>query len=180
MPTNANTFNSRVTSEALERKFRDVFPAQGGAELVQDLYASGVVQPVIDFSSVAEGSVLPELLQTAWDFSNGSNQVNNNTTTIINNPGFWLVDLFASKHGAPSANGYIRINDGATNKSVWQGFFHDGGTSLIAEAKFVVFLRSGDILTVSSDQPALVMNTWWRQIADVNGTLVNPLGFTFS
>ena len=39
MPTNENTYNSRVTSEALEKKYRDVFPSQGGAELVDDLYA---------------------------------------------------------------------------------------------------------------------------------------------
>ena len=75
MPTNANTFNSRVTSEALEAKYRQVFPSQGGAELPQDLFASGVIQPVVDFSSVAEGSVLAPNLQTAWDFSTGNSTV---------------------------------------------------------------------------------------------------------
>ena len=93
MPTNANVFNSRVTSEALEAKFRQVFPSQGGAELVQDLYASGVIQPVIDFSTVAEGSVLASNLQTAWDFSTGAAQINNTTTNLITNTGFWLVDV---------------------------------------------------------------------------------------
>src|SRR6056300_672069 len=94
MPTNANTFNSRVTSEALEAKYRQVFPAQGGAELVQDLFASGVIQPVVDFSTVAEGSVLPAELQQAWDFATGKSTITAATpTTIINNTGFWLVDF---------------------------------------------------------------------------------------
>ena len=92
MPTNANIFNSRVTSEALEAKFRQVFPSQGGAELPQDLFASGVIQPVVDFSSVAEGSILPQNLQTAWDFATGSTVISNTTPqTIINNTGFWQV-----------------------------------------------------------------------------------------
>jgi len=188
MPTNANTFNSRVTSEALEAKFRDVFPAQGGAELVQDLFASGVIQPVVDFSSVAEGSVLPQQLQEAWDFATGHNFVRNTSTTIINNTGFWLVDLtcvFAAHQTTPADMGEVYISDGLGTKTIWQVNCNDSSTpgddqAAVAEAKFVVFLRTGDSVVARSHNTGTSLNVWYRQVADVSGNLVNPLGFTFS
>jgi len=188
MPTNANTFNSRVTSEALEAKFRQVFPAQGGAELVQDLFASGVIQPVVDFSTVAEGSVLAPNLQTAWDFSTGNAQINNTTTTIISNPGFWLVDLTVAIYDLdqptviPMAT--LSIFDGSTSKPVFGisssavGVTSDSEN--VSQGSFVVFLRSGDSLRGFSGTIGSTLDVWYRQVADVNGTLVNPLGFTFS
>lgn len=184
MPTNANTFNSRVTSEALEAKFRQVFPAQGGAELVQDLFASGVIQPVVDFSTVAEGSVLPQNLQTAWDFSTGSIQITNTTSTIINNTGFWKVDLSASNYNSTAGGLFtLQINDGASTKRIWGAQLQSSNnppSTTILEGSFVVFLRAGDSLTGTSPVTNSAIDVWYRQIADVNGTLVNPLGFTFS
>lgn len=185
MSTNANVFNSRVTSEALEAKFRQVFPAQAGAELIQDLYASGVIQPVIDFSSVAEGSFLPEFLQTAWDFSTGSANVVNTTTSLISNTGFWLLDLNAHSGnnltGTDNAN--IFIDTGFATKKVWavSRSLTDSSTSVLETSnKFVVFLRTGDTLKAISTSNTIEIDVWWRQVADVNGNLVNPLGFTFS
>jgi len=185
MPTNANVFNSRVTSEALEAKFRQVFPAQGGAELVQDLFASGVIQPVVDFSSVAEGSVLPQNLQTAWDFATGSAQITTTNANIITNTGFWLVDLTASVFVDASALSTWQINvfDGTSSKPVWAFTSNSLGgtvTGSVVEDKFVVFLRSGDSLRGTTPDSRFPIDVWYRQIADVNGTLVNPLGFTFS
>lgn len=181
MPTNANTFNSRVTSEALEAKFRQVFPAQGGAELVQDLFASGVIQPVVDFSTVAEGSVLPPNLQTAWDFSTGHATLAGTSSTIINNTGFWKLDLVCSQQSAGVDSAQIALTDGLTVKPIWEvnvsgitGYFGNDSN------EFVVFLRAGDSLTASSTSARLDLDVSWRQIADVNGNLVNPLGFTFS
>lgn len=186
MPTNANVFNSRVTSEALEKKFRDVFPAQGGAELIQDLYASGVIQPVIDFSTVAEGSVLAPNLQTAWDFSTGSATVTSASPTVslVTTPGFWVVDvtLAAVVQQSPAQVASIDIFDGTTAKIVWRYTSRGAGTGVygaIADEKFVVFLRAGDILRGNNNE-SYPLNVWFRQIADVNGNLVNPLGFTFS
>jgi hypothetical protein len=185
MPTNENTYNSRVTSEALEKKFRDVFPAQGGAELVNDLYASGVIQPVIDFSSVAEGSSLPVNLQTAWDFSTGFNSLNNTSTTIVSNTGFWKIDLNCSISVAssPSGNCRIYIDSGVAIKTVWQKSNLGGAINDLpstTQETFVVFLRAGDSLVASASIGGSVLDVWYRQIADVNGNLVNPLGFTFS
>jgi hypothetical protein len=177
-------FNSRVTSEALEAKFRQVFPAQAGAELIQDLYASGVIQPVIDFSSVAEGSVLSQNLQTAWDFATGHSTVANTTSTLISNTGFWRVQVNPTILATSIAlSGSIQITDGLTNKIIWEintiAGAPDVGFSQ-APADFVVFLRTGDSLTATSSNTNPVLDIVYRQIADVNGNLVNPLGFTFS
>lgn len=184
MPTNANTFNSRVTSEALEKKFRDVFPAQGGAELVQDLYASGVVQPVIDFSSVAEGSALPVQLQTAWDFSTGHTlQDGPGTTTAINNTGFWRVTVNTAVivDGAVVTTA-VQMTDGVSTKDIWL-FRTPAATSAAVAVEaddFIVFLRAGDSLQLTSNNVNGRIAAEYRQVADVNGNLVNPLGFVFS
>lgn len=185
MPTNANVFNSRVTSEALEAKFREVFPAQGGAELVQDLFASGVIQPVVDFSSVAEGSFLPQNLQTAWDFSTGNQNVLNGSATIINNAGFWLVNVTVGIDPTAGTNDYgdIKLSDGISNKIIWRVWTPGTATEQRAPITntFVIFCRSGDSVSIESSSGSNnAVDASWRQIATVNGTLVNPLGFTFS
>jgi len=184
MPTNSNTFNSRVTSEALEAKFRQVFPAQGGAELVQDLFASGVIQPVVDFSSVAEGSVLPEFLQTAWDFATSAHSASNTTTTCTSTPGFWKVSVvvFMEVEAAANREALVRINDGLGNKTIWRASesaaVAEFGTAVYSD--FYAFLRSGDSLNINTNGGGTVINAVIRQVADVNGNLVNPLGFTFT
>jgi len=184
MPTNANTFNSRVTSEALEAKFRQVFPAQGGAELVQDLFASGVIQPVVDFSTVAEGSVLAPDLQTAWDFSTGNADIANSQATIINNTGFWRLSgtLTSEIPTGSTAVADIDLWDGATNKTFWK-FRELSNVSAVTHSStfdFVVFVNTGISVRARTTRVDTSLSVSWRQIADLNGNLVNPLGFTFS
>ena len=180
MPTNANTFNSRVTSEALEAKFRQVFPSQGGAELGQDLFASGVIQPVIDFSTVAEGSVLPSNLQTAWDFATEFDFASGATTNIVSTPGFWQLDLSCNNDSSAGSTAfYIDITDGFTTKRLWMAILEDA-SAVVVDNPIVVFVRSGDTLSITSTNVRGEIRCWYRQIADVNGNLVNPLGFTFS
>jgi hypothetical protein len=185
MPTNATTFNSRVTSEALEKKFRDTFPAQGGAELIQDLFASGVIVPTVDFTAAAEGSELPTYLQTAWDFSTGNVNTSNGTNTLITNTGFWLVDTQVSIQDAGSATfeASLQIDDGLSAKLLYRVFLRNSsvsGTMITDNRSQVVFLRAGQSLTATSNDNNVIMSNSWRQVADVNGNLVNPLGFTFS
>lgn len=187
MPTNQNAYNSRVTDEALEKKFRDTFTSQGGAELVDDLYASGVIVPVVDFTAAAEGSALRSDLQTARDFATGSITINTTSyTTVISNPGFWLVDVnyvgFVTSTAGGNNNLQIRDSSG-TNKIVWllnNSTTSTGSNESFADEQFVVFLRSGDILRGAVYNAAGRLNIIYRQIADVSGNLVNPLGFTSS
>jgi len=184
MPTNANTFNSRVTSEALEKKFRDVFPAQGGAELVQDLFASGVIQPVIDFSSVAEGSVLPEFLQTAWDFATTAASITNTTATITSTTGFWKVNVICFFDKVQSDLVTVQLTDGITTKPVWRAQPLNTGTERLDDTpvfqEFYVFVNTGQTLQASSGGSASFLSYSARQVADLNGNLVNPLGFVFT
>lgn len=185
MPTNANAYNSRVTDESLEKRFRDTFRSQGGAELVNDLYAQGVIVPVVDFTAAATGDVLGENLQTAWDFSTGFNRITaSGTTTLINNAGFWQIELNASAQSTGSpVIGTIQITDGLTSKKVWEWYVEDSGSAVNVpgafDQRFVVYLRSGDSLTATGDAQ-MTMSIWYRQIATLNGDLVNPSGFTSS
>lgn len=187
MPTNANTYNSRVTDEALEKKFRDSFKSQSGAELVDDLFASGVIVPTIDFTSAVGGAgPIGQNLQTAWDFATGhTGPIALSTATLITNTGFWKVDLtitLAAGEGA-GANAFIFIDDGATTKTIWRADTLSTGTAYstsYGDDQFVVFLRSGDSLKATSSGSRAELNVWYRQIADINGNLVDPLGFTSS
>ena len=184
MPTQSTTYNTRLTDEALEKRFRDTFRSQGGAELVDDLYASGVIVPVVDFTAAAEGSALRQDLQTAWDFSTSFTSTTNTTDTIITNTGFWQIGLTATIDFANTSlsRGQIAITDGLSSKVVWYISENTGSPAEIdtnTAASLVVFVRSGDSVTVTSN-PFVTMNTWTRQIADVYGNFTNPSGFTFS
>ena len=184
MPTQSTTYNSRVTDESLEKRFRDTFRSQGGAELVDDLYAQGVIVPVVDFTAAATGDVLAQNLQTAWDFTTGSAALNNTTgASLITNAGFWQVDLTVTLQETTTVDNYrIYINDGTTSKNIW-GITGQpvgvGGGFGASEGHFVVFLRSGDSLLADCNANGR-LDVWYRQIATVNGDLVNPSGFTSS
>jgi len=187
MPTNQNAYNSRITDEALEKKFRDTFKSQGGAELVDDLYASGVIMPVVDFSGAAEGSVLRSDLQIARDFATGNKTINTTSSTnVISTPGFWLIDLIYVGFVSSTAGGVnsLQIRDSAAvNKVIWllnNSTTATGSNESIAEEQFVVFLRSGDELRGQVYNAAARISLTYRQIADVSGNLVNPLGFVSS
>jgi len=188
MPTQSTTYNTRLTDEALEKRFRDTFRSQGGAELVDDLYASGVIIPIVDFTQAAEGSQLPQLLQTAWDFTTGATQINNTTTDLISTSGFWQVDLtFATADqtgGSVATMATLTIFDGSTSKTVWgiSNTLKAGteGPGFAVENRFIVFLRPGDTLRGFSRSTAETLDVWYRQIATVSGDLINPSGFTSS
>lgn len=184
MPTQQTTYNSRVTDEALEKKFRDTFKSQGGAELVDDLYAQGVIVPIVDFTAAAQGSELRSDLQVAWDFSTGHATANNGTTTLISTPGFWKCDLvFTTQDATSGSEGSLFINDGATTKVIWKATLAATvieGVPVASDDQFVVFLRSGDTLQANTSTTRNNLDVWYRQIADISGNLVNPLGFTSS
>ena len=185
MPTQQTTYNSRVTDEALEKKFRDTFKSQGGAELVDDLYAQGVIVPIVDFTAAAQGSELRSDLQTAWDFATGYANVTNTTTSLTVTPGFWRVNLNASVQD-PSGSVEMRVflQDGAgTGKIIWEYNVPASsatGAVTITPTPFTVFVRSGDLLRVNTNSTLAIIDVWYRQVADVSGNLVNPLGFTSS
>ena len=171
-----------VVSESLEAQIRTLLPSQPG--FTEDLQASNVIMPVVDITSAAEGSSVPEYLQTAWDDSTSLTQVNNQTVTVVSTTGFYKVDLHLMYNPSASLTpaATIQINDGtATRIKVWQASFAITGVAsatVTNEDSFIVFLRAGRTLEAFSNATSVVMNVWTRQVADVNGNLVNPLGFT--
>jgi len=174
--------------EAIEEDLNTNFPSQGQGNPPLYYSLSEVVVPTYSINSVAEGSEgnLQQNLREAWDFSTGN--FTNDTTTwndVITNTGFWKVDLTYSGYVTSTSGGNsgLAIYDGTTRKFVWD-LNNDGGVSEgsgLTDGSFVVFLRSGDKLQgrVYSTGDARI-NVWYRQIADVNGNLVNPLGFSFA
>ena len=171
-----------VTSESLQAQVRQLLPSQQG--FGEDLQASNVILPIIDLTSAAEGATTAQNLQTAWDDSTSLNQVNNQTTTIVSTPGFYKVDLplMYNPSGSLTPAATIQINDGtATKIKIWQASFAITGVAsatVTSDDSFVVFLRTGRTLEAFSNATSVVMNVWTRQIADVNGNLTNPLGFS--
>lgn len=182
MPTQSTTYNSRITDENLERRFRETFKSQAGAELIDDLYASGVVVPVVDFTAAAEGSGLPTNLQRAWDFSTGAaRQSGSGTTTAISNSGFWNINIFSTVNlsSASVVGASITIFDGSSSKTVWaieENIATPNEVFVNHSDNIVVFLRSGDSMRIGCTSGA-ECGVSYRQIADLYGNLTNPLGF---
>ena len=172
---------STVTSEALQLKLRQLLPSQQG--FGTDLSASDTIIPVIDLTASAEGSDVRPDLQTALAFgSQTAFSVVNTTTTIVNTTGFYRIFGAVSVFSSTTTNNAIfKLSDGVSDKEIWAaGMF---GLSLsgfgnLLEFDFVVFCAAGESLKATSANSGAFMKGSTRQIADVNGTLVQPSGFT--
>jgi len=171
---------STVTSEALQLKLRQLLPSQQG--FGTDLSASDTIIPVIDLTRAAEGSDVPEILQTALAFgSQTAFNVVNTTTVLINNTGFYRVFGTGTILGASGSIKSIEftMTDGATVKSVYKASTAAGVSNTTANFMydFVVFIGTGESLSATCGASNFLSGST-RQIADINGTLVQPVGFT--
>lgn len=172
-----------ITSEALEAAYRALTPSQSG--FTQDLMASNTIIPVLDLTASASGSSTPEYLQTALAFGSQTaySQVGNGTTTIINTAGFWRVFGNVTLTSANASHEVdFSLSDGLSTKKIWEtGNLTSVGASYpwSLNVDFIVFLSSGDSLTTTCSTASYTSSVGSvRQVADVNGTLVNPSGFT--
>lgn len=78
-----------------------------------------------------------------------------------------------------ASEGKLSLSDGLSTKSIWEVNGTSGGVQAGTQnTDIIVFLRAGDSASISSNQSYLVLDASYRQIADVNGALVNPLGFS--
>jgi hypothetical protein len=170
---------SSVTSEALQATVRRLLPSQQGFGV--ELAASNVITPIIDLTPTAEGSVLPESLQQAINFGGMSTfAISNTNSVILNNPGFWRIQLTATIVEGSVA--IMTLDDGATLNTFFSLNAGAGGGStnpLVVPLDFIVFMTTGDTLRGSTNAATCHINGNYRQVADVNGNLVNPVGFTF-
>tara|TARA_R110000737_G_scaffold7334_1_gene21976 strand:+ start:67 stop:588 length:522 start_codon:yes stop_codon:yes gene_type:complete len=167
-----------INNQTLENKVRTLLPSQGGSGSGFDLSASTQIIPIIDLTESAEGSNIRQDLQTSLSHSSVTAfSVSNTTTTIVNNTGYFRV--FGSCALETNATGDIasqfQINDGATTKVILP-FISFGGQAmdLIVPYDFNVFLEAGDSLECTTNSAVVLNRGCTRQIADINGTLVNP------
>jgi len=170
-----------ITSEALQATIRRLLPSQQG--FGEDLQASNVITPIIDLTPSAEGSEVRADLQTAMalDSITAIDVTGTGTTTLINNPGFFrLIGVFAQNAlNTVQQQTVFELTDGTTTKKLWGMQFLTSSTDTVISESFdiTVFLRTGDSLQASTTSRSFIRGSF-RQIADVNGDLVNPVGFT--
>ena len=168
-----------INSQELEDKIRQLLPSQGGAGAGFDLSASSQIVPIVNLTETAEGSSLRSDLQAAMSYDVTSTQIANTTTTVISNTGFFRI---MAQSGTINASGggsqEIIITDGVTDKVLvdFQVFPEaDGGTQFV---DFVVCVGTGQsvkCISGGSNQPIRFVS---RQIASINGELVNPTAFS--
>lgn len=172
----------QVVSESLQATIRRLLPSQQGFS--EDLQATNVITPIIDLTPTAEGSQLPTDLSRAIAFgSQTSFGSHNSTVTIVNTTGFYRIFGCASVSSSGTADEIARfdLSDGLTTKTVWLLEASQDGVGGLAAIQFdfVVFMNSGE--TLSGFTTARThMDGSSRQIADINGNIVNPSGFTVS
>jgi hypothetical protein len=171
-----------INSRQLEEKIRLSLPSQGGAGAGFDLTASTQIIPIIDLTESAEGSSLRQDLQVAIDFASTPFSVSATTTTIITSTGFFRVFGTATMRSGDNAlrEGSFILNDGSTDKKVWQFNVKGAGTEaiMVVPFDFIVFLRAGDSLKCLSPNNEMLFGGSTRQVASISGDLTNPLGFS--
>jgi len=170
-----------VVSEALEAQIRELLPSQRG--FGEDLQASNVITPIIDLTAAAQGTSTPEYLQTALAYgSQTSFLINNTSTSLAATPGFYRIIGTASAKTVAATDGdiYFEMTDGTTAKRIWNYLITDNGTvnNVNVSYDFNVFVASGITLNGFTNRNETYLAGSIRQIADVNGVLVNPAGFT--
>ena len=169
-----------INSASLEDKVRTLLPSQGGAGAGFDLSASTQIIPVIDLTESAEGSNLRVDLQSSLSH-NGitSFLVENATTTIVNNTGYYRVFGTVSLRSNVQNTlfyGKFSINDGATSKIVTQFNLYTATSQEESSNTydFIVFLGAGDSLIAETGHANNYLQGCTRQLATINGELVNP------
>jgi hypothetical protein len=161
-----------IKSSNLEDKVRQILPSQGGLGANFDLSASTQIIPVVDLTESAEGSNLRQDLQTSFGFNTTSAfSIANSSQTIISNTGYFRI--FGSIELDTTGNGTFNITDGASTK-ILLILQSSSGIRENLTFDFNVFLRAGDSITASSSAASVKLNFITRQLATINGELVDP------
>ena len=169
-----------IKSQGLEDKINQLLPSQGGFQPGVDLSASTMVIPIVDLTETAEGSSLRQDLQTSLSLNSVTAfNVANTSSTIINTTGYFRVFGTTSPE-AFSAQSLCKfeLTDGTTTKIIYQSTMDTTGgvvNGIVVNFDFNVFLAAGDSLTATSNDPKSIIAGCSRQIATLQGELVNPL-----
>jgi hypothetical protein len=166
-----------IKSDAIETKINQLLPSQGGFQPGVDFSASTMVVPIVDLTESAEGSGLRQDLQLSFSLNSVTSfNVVNTTTNIVTTTGYYRVfgnAAFGGSLGTEDCG--IQITDGFTTKVIYELASTAGTAIALSDSfDFIVYLTSGDTLQAfSSNSRGYILGTT-RQVADVNGNLVNP------
>ena len=161
-----------IKSENLESKVRTLLPSQGGLGAGFDLSASTQIVPIVDLTESAEGSNFRQDLQTALSFDSASTFATTNAIDdIVTNTGYYRITCGIRINGAGYA--ILQLTDGSTTKSVWS-FEGYSGATFVFPFEVVVFNPAGYTIQTRSTSTATSLLGSVRQIATIDGELVNP------
>ena len=165
-----------VKSADLEQKVRELLPSQGGLGAGFDLSASTQIIPTIDLTESAEGSNVRADLQTALSFAKQTSNYLQNVTnqTLINTTGYYR--LFGHFIIIANATQNLNLFDGASSKQLLNTTHSttSATTPIFIPFDFNIFLEAGDSLRATTSGTASAIQITTRQIATIDGTLVNP------
>jgi hypothetical protein len=165
-----------IKNTILEDKVNQLLPSQGGAQAGVDLSASTMIVPVVNLTEAAEGSVLRQDLQSAFGYTGLTHNsiVGATNTVIINTTGYYRV--FGQQVAVNTINQNINMFDGTTAKIVIQFNVSSISAQHSAVFDFIVLLKAGESLRATSNDANNnnFLSIATRQLADINGTLVNP------
>jgi hypothetical protein len=161
-----------INSQELQNKIRKLLPTQGGSGPGVDLSATTQIVPIIDLTESAEGSDVRADLQTALSFSRqNAFFVSNATTSIITNTGYFRICCSFRISG--SDLGSLNLTDGSTSKEI-VAFSGLTGYQTLDFIDLIVFIGAGESCSIVSTGTSSQMRGSFRQIANINGDLVNP------
>lgn len=173
--------NYEIVNPTLEQQVATLLPSVAGYG--GNLRSTNTIIPIVDLTSAAEGSTLPESLQFALAFgSQTAFSAGNGTTALANTPGFWrLVGSTSVKNLASTTNAEfnIEMTDGVSTKKVF-GYKSQTAPDLqfaVVPFDLVFFLDTGVTLQITNNTANIFSVGSYRQLADKAGTLVDPSGF---
>jgi hypothetical protein len=168
----------QIKSSTLEAKVRELLPSQGGYGAGFDLSASTQIIPIVDLTESAEGSNLRQDLQTSIGFDLTTTfSVTNATTTTAITTGYWRVFGNITTLNTSNRFGAVIINDGASDKLVWSLQALNSPTNEETLTQFfdlILYVEAGHSVKIQSSSTNCIMKGAFRQIAALDGTLVNP------
>ena len=169
-----------IKSKTLEDKVNQLLPSQGGHQTGLDLSASSMIIPIVDLTESAEGSNQRVDLQTSLSFNScTAYDVQNTTTTIINTTGYFRLfgQINCNGNSSSGSQALFKVNDGTSDKTLMmRGFSATNSTGLVASVPydFIVLLEAGHSVSVQATNATTRIVGVSRQIADLQGNLINP------
>ena len=165
-----------IKNTILEDKVNQLLPSQGYSQAGVDLSASTMIVPVVNLTEAAEGSILRQDLQSAFGYTGLTHTsiVNATDQVIVSTTGYYRV--FGQQLAVNTINQNINLFDGAAAKILIQFNVSSISAQHSAVFDFVVYIKAGESLRATSNDANNnnFLSIATRQLADINGTLVNP------